>query len=121
MNFLGPSNFLPFVILLTLITSVSAADNSELRPNPFELPSGIYSQDNAPQEKPQNLQLQAIFDIKGKKIATISGENFITGDFAFGKKVIEISNNQVTLHADGKEEVLILDKSRFQLRKNNKK
>lgn len=123
MSLLGLFNILPFVVLLAFITlgSASAADDSELRPNPFELPLGIYSKDNPPVEQPQNLRLQAIIDIKGKRIATISGENFMKGDFAFGKQVVGISENQVTLNANGKEEILILDKNRFRIRKNQKK
>lgn len=112
-----------FVVLLAFIplNDVFAADKDEIRENPFELPQGIYSSENPPVEQPQNLQLQAIFNIKGKRIATISGENFMKGDFAFGKRVINISNNQVILNAGGKEEILILENTRFKIQKNLKK
>ena len=65
--------------------------------------------------------LQAIFDINGKRIVTISGENFMQGDFAFGKRVLSILDNRVILDAGGKEETLVLEKSRFKLRKYNRK
>ena len=44
-----------------------------MRVNPFELPRGIYSKDNIPEETLQTLKLEAIFTIKGQKIANISG------------------------------------------------
>jgi len=122
LNRLGPFNFL-YLFLLAFIApgSVSAMDNSPSRLNPFELPSGIYSKENAPKELPQTLKLQAIFEIKGKHIVTISGENFMKGDFAFGKKVINISNNQVILDAGGQQEILTLEKTRFHIQKDPKK
>jgi len=101
--------------------SASAADDSPPRLNPFELPQGIYSKDYAPKIQPQNLKLQAIFDIEGKRIATINGGNFRVGDFAFGKRVVDISQNQVRLNAGGKEEILLLEKSRFRIQKKDKK
>lgn len=122
MNLPDPINSLTFVLFtLIALESASAADGSQPRVNPFELPPGIYSQENAPQEQPQDLVLQAIFYIKGKHIVTISGQNFIKGDFAFGKRVTSISNNQVILDAGGKEEILILEKTRFKIRKHTKK
>jgi len=87
------------------------------RVNPFELPPGIYSKDNIPTVQPQNLALQAIFNINGKRIVTISGENFMKGDFAFGKRVLSIYDNRVILDAGGKEEILVLEKNRFRLQK----
>ena len=89
--------------------------------NPFVLPPGIYSKDNIPKIQPQNLVLQAIFNINGKRIATISGENFRKGDFAFGKRVVSIFDNRVILDAGGKEEIMVLEKTRFRLRKSNPK
>ena len=53
--------------------SVFAAEKPNVRVNPFELPRGIYSKDNIPEETPQTLKLEAIFTIKGQKIANISG------------------------------------------------
>ena len=50
-----------------------AAEKPNVRVNPFELPRGIYSKDNIPEETPQTLNLEAIFTIKGQKIANISG------------------------------------------------
>ncbi len=115
-------NSLTFVLFAFItLESASAADGNQPRVNPFELPPGIFSQENAPKEQQQDLVLQAIFNIKGKHIVTISGRNFIQGDFAFGKRVTSISNNQVTLDAGGKEEILILEKTRFKIRKHKKK
>jgi len=122
LNLPDPINSLAFVLFTFIaLESASAADGSQPRLNPFELPPGIYSQENAPKELPQDLVLQAIFNFKGKDIVTISGKNFIKGDFAFGKRVTSISKNQVTLDAGGKEEILILEKTVFKIRKHNKK
>ena len=122
LNLPGPYNFL-LTILLTFIApgTASAANDMEPRANPFELPPGIYSKDNIPAALPQRLILQAIFDVNGKRIATISGENFMQGDFAFGKRVLSILDNRVILDAGGKEEILVLEKTRFKLRKHNRK
>jgi hypothetical protein len=119
LNLPGPYNYF-FVILVASIASgsASAANNNEPRTNPFELPNGIFSKDNIPKEQPQNLKLQAIFNINGKRIATISGENFIQGDFAFGKRVINIFDDQVVLGAEGTEEILILEENKFRLKKS---
>ena len=95
-----------------------AAEKPLVRANPFELPRGIYSKDNIPEETPQTLELQAIFTVRGQKIATISGQNFIKGDFAFGKQVVQIFNNRVVLYAEGKEENLILQSTNFIIRKH---
>ena len=62
-----------------------AAEKPLIRVNPFELPQGVYSKDNIPEVTPQTLAIEAIFTVKGQKIATISGQNFLKGDFAFGK------------------------------------
>ena len=86
-----------------------AAEKPLMRVNPFELPRGIYSKDNIPVETPQTLTLEAIFTLKGQKIATISGQNFVTGDFAFGKRVAQIFKNRVVLDDGGKEQNLILE------------
>jgi hypothetical protein len=50
-----------------------AAEKPLMRVNPFELPRGIYSQENIPEKTRQTLALETIFTIKGQKIATISG------------------------------------------------
>ena len=122
MNLPGPYNFLPFVLLAFIASeTASATGDSQPRLNPFELPPGIYSADNAPKVQKQNLKLQAIFDIDGKRIATISGVNFMKGDLVFGKKITDISPNQVTLDAGGKEEILVLERTRFQIQKGSKK
>jgi hypothetical protein len=122
LNLPDPIHSLTFVLFTFIaLESASAADGSQPRVNPFELPPGIFSQENAPDEQKQDLVLQAIFNIKGKHIVTISGRNFIKGDFAFGKRVTSISNNQVILDAGGKEEILILDKTKFKIRKHKKK
>jgi len=89
-----------------------------MRINPFELPRGVHSKDNIPKETPQTLTLEAIFTIKGQKIATISGQNFIKGDFAFGKRVTQIFKNRVVLDDGGKEENLILEDTKFTIRKH---
>jgi hypothetical protein len=62
-----------------------------------------------PKETPQTLTLEAIFTIKGQKNATISGQNFVKGDFAFGKRVAQIFKNRVVLYDGGKEKNLILE------------
>jgi hypothetical protein len=98
--------------------SVFAAEKPLMRVNPFELPRGIYSKDNIPKETPQTLKLEAIFTIKGQKIATISGQNFVKGDFAFGKRVAQIFKNRVVLDDGGKEENLILEGIKFTIRKH---
>lgn len=109
------------IIVVASITPIPeasfAANNNGPRLNPFELPSGIYSKDNIPKELPQELKLQAIFDIKGRQVATISGENFEKDDYAFGKRVLNIFDNQVILDAGGKEEILVLDDDKFRLSK----
>ena len=96
--------------------SVFAAD-PPLRSSPFDLPKGVYSKDNIPKEAPQTLTLEAIFTLKGQKIATISGQNFVEGDFAFGKRVAQIFKNRVILDAEGKEESLVLESTQFTIRK----
>jgi hypothetical protein len=122
LNLPGPYNFLPFVLLAFMASeSASATNDGRPRVNPFELPPGVYTKENAPIVQTQNLKLQAIFNIEGKHIATISGGNFRKGDFAFGKKVIDISNNQVILDAGGKQEILTLEQTRFRIQKGNKK
>jgi hypothetical protein len=88
---------------------VFAAEKPLMRVNPFELPRGIYSKDNIPEEIPQTLALEAIFTVKGRKIATISEQNFVKGDFAFGKRVVQIFKNRVVLDDGGKEQNLILE------------
>ena len=98
--------------------SVFAAEKPLMRVNPFELPRGIYSKDNIPEEIPQTLALEAIFTVKGRKIATISGQNFVKGDFAFGKRVVQIFKNRVILDDGGKEENLILEGTKFTIRKH---
>ena len=109
-----------FLLLLSFNTA-TAEDETPSRVNPFELPKGIYSKGNIPEELPQNLTLQAIFTINERKIVTISGENFVLGDFAFGKRVVSISKDRVTLDAGGKEEILLLESSKFILQKNSQK
>ena len=89
-----------------------------MRVNPFELPRGIYSKDNILEEAPQTLKLEAIFTIKGQKIANISGQNFIKGDVAFGKRVAQIFKNRFVLDDEGKEENLILESTKFTIRKH---
>jgi len=114
-----------FIKILTAIIIVNlsagllfAAEKPLMRVNPFELPRGIYSKDNIPVETPQTLTLEAIFTLKGQKIATISGQNFVTGDFAFGKRVAQIFKNRVVLDDGGKEENLILEDTKFTIRKH---
>jgi hypothetical protein len=114
-----------FVKILTSIIIVNlsagllfAEEKPLMRVNPFELPRGIYSKDNIPEETPQTLTLEAIFTIKGQKIATISGQNFIKGDFAFGKRISQIFKNRVVLDNGGKEENLILEGTTFTIRKH---
>jgi hypothetical protein len=89
-----------------------------VRVNPFEFPRGVYSKDNIPKETPQTLSLEAIFTVKGQKIATISGQNFVKGDFSFGKRVAQIFKNRVVLDDGGKEENLILEDTNFTIRKH---
>jgi hypothetical protein len=98
--------------------AVFAAEKPLMRVNPFELPRGIYSKDNIPVEIPQTLRLEAIFTIKGQKIATISGQNFVQGDFVFGKRLAQIFTNRVVLDDGGKEEHLILEDTKFTIRKH---
>jgi hypothetical protein len=95
-----------------------AAEKPLMRVNPFELPKGIYSKENIPKKTPQTLALEAIFTIQGEKIATISGQNFVKGDFAFGKRVVQIFKNRVVLDDGGKEENLILEDTTFTIRKH---
>ncbi len=122
MNLPGPYSF-PIVIVLVAITlgTAFAADTNEPRVNPFALPPGVYSKDHIPKKQPQRLVLQAIFHINGKRIATISGENFMKGDLVFGKRVINIFDNRVILDAGGKEEILALKKMQFEIHKNRRK
>ena len=94
-----------------------AAEKPLMRVNPFELPRGVYSKDNILEVNPQTLALEAIFTIKGQKIATISGQNFVKGDFAFGKRVAKIFKNQDVLDNTGKEENLILEGTKFTIHK----
>ncbi len=109
-----------FAIIVVFLAggSVLAAEKPLMRVNPFELPRGVYSKENAPQEVPQTLRLQAIFTLKGQKIATISGQNFIEGDFVAGKRLTRIFKNRVTLDDAGKEESLVLENMRFSIRKH---
>lgn len=107
------------LLLVCLIGNpVDAADQPLMRTNPFELPRGIYSKDNIPKEEPQTLVLEAIFTIKGQKIATISGQNFFKGDFVFGKRLTQIFQNRVILDDAGKEESLVLQSGTFSIRKH---
>jgi hypothetical protein len=71
-----------------------------------------------PEQTPQTLKLEAIFTLKGQKIATNSGQNFVKGDFAFGKRVAQIFKNRVVLDDGGKEEKLILEGTKFTIRKH---
>jgi hypothetical protein len=112
-----------FIKTLTIVFylaggTVFAAEKPLMRANPFELPRGIYSKDNIPVETPKTLRLEVIFTIKGQKITTISGQNFIKGDFAFGKRVVQIFKNRVVLDDEGKEESLILEGAKFTIRKH---
>ena len=100
------------------VESATAADKPLTRVNPFDLPRGVYSKDNIPEEVPQTLKLQAIFTIKGKKIATISGQNFMVGDFVAGKRLTNIFKNRVILDNAGKEESLVLQGMKFSIRKH---
>ena len=122
LNLPSPNNFLFVILVISMASGTAfAANGNGPRVNPFELPQGIYSKEHIPKEQPQDLELQAIFNINGKRIATISGENFLKGDFAFGKRVLNIFDNQVVLDSGGKEEILILEKNNFKLRKSFKK
>ena len=122
MNLPSPNNFQLVIVIISILSGTAfAANDNDPRVNPFELPQGIYSRDNIPKEHPQDLILQAIFNFNGKRIATISGENFAIGDFAFGKRVLNIFDNQVILDSGGKEETLILEKNKFKLRKSFRK
>jgi hypothetical protein len=118
---LKAKNFIKTLIAIIIVClaggSAFATDKHLMRVNPFELPRGIYSKDNIPAETPQTLKLEAIFTVKGQKIATISGQNFVKGDFAFGKRVVQIFKNRVVLDAGGKEESLILESAKFTIRK----
>ena len=49
---------------------------------------------------------------------TISGQNFIKGDFAFGKRVAQIFENRVVLDDEGKEKNLTLKSTKFTIRKH---
>ena len=98
--------------------AVFAAEKPLMRVNPFELPRGIYSKDNIPKETPQTLTLEAVFTVKGQKIATISGQNFIEGDFVGGKRLTRIFKNRVILDDAGKEENLVLESGNFSIRKH---
>ena len=110
---------LPAILFVFLSSSsVYAADKSLGRVNPFELPRGIYSKDNIPNEVPQTLVLEAIFTIKGQKMATISGQNYIEGDFVGGKRLTRIFKNRVALDDAGKEESLVLQSGTFRIRKH---
>jgi hypothetical protein len=106
------------ILLFMFNCPAFAADKSMKSVNPFELPPGVYSKDNIPEEIPQTLILEAIFTIEGQKIATISGQNFFKGDFAFGKRVAQIFKNRVVLEDGGKEENLILENTKFTIRKH---
>ena len=122
LNLPGPLNFLFVVTAVSLLSGTAVALNDEgPRVNPFELPHGIYSKENIPKEQPQTLKLQAIFNINGKRIATISGENFKKNEYAFGKRVLKIFDNHVVLDTGGKEETLILDNKKFNISKQNPK
>ena len=116
MKYTSTSSTLLFVLLAAM--PAFAMEKSLTRVKPFELPRGIYSKDNIPQEEPQELNLEAIFTIKGQKIATISGQNFIEGDFVSGKRLTRIFKDRVTLDDAGKEESLTLNKNKkFSIRK----
>ena len=79
---------------------------------------GIYSKYNILEKTPQTLALEVIFAIKGQKKTTISGGSFIKGDFVFGKRMVQIFKNRVVLDDGGKEENLILEESKFTIRKH---
>lgn len=107
------------ILLFIAVGSGFAEDKPLDRVNPFDLPSGVYSKENTPAETPpQNLRLEAIFTLKKQKIATISGQNFVIGDFAYGKRVMQIFNNRVVLDNAGEEENLVLENSKFVIRKH---
>ena len=109
---------LPAILFIFLaVNSVYAAEEPPKRTNPFELPKGVYSKDNIPKEEPKTLTLEAIFTIKTQKIATISGENYIEGDFIGGKRLTHIFKNRVTLDDAGKELSLVLESGEFRIRK----
>ena len=53
-----------------------------------------------------------------KLYETISGQNFIEGDFVSGKRLTRIFKDRVTLDDAGKEESLTLNKNKkFSIRK----
>lgn len=122
MNLPSPFNISALIIVVSFgFGTAFAADKNPSRVNPFELPPGIYSQGNFPKTQKQTLKLEAVFKINGKYIATISGNNFVKGDFAFGKRVLNIFENKVVLDDGGNEEILVLQKSNFRLQTRNVK
>ncbi len=122
MNLPSPYNMIP-IILITVIGlgTAFADDRGSVRVSPFELPAGIHSKGNAPKKPDKILQLEAVFKIKGKHIATISGTNFNKGDFAFGRRVLNIFDNRVLLDAGEEREILFLQKSKFRLQSKSNK
>ncbi len=116
MNLPSPYNMIPTILIAVIGLGVAFADDKgSPRVNPFELPAGIHSKGNIPKKPEKILQLEAVFKIKGQHIATISGTNFIKGDFAFGRKVLNIFDNRVLLDAGEEKEFLFLPKSNFKL------
>lgn len=78
------------------------------RDNPFTLPEGVYHKSNMPQQEVETLELQAVVFSGDRKIATISGFNFEEGQWAFGRKVLQILKDRAILEEDGKRTILHL-------------
>ena len=112
------SKTLPVVLFFFLAGgNVSAEQKPVERTNPFDLPKGVYSKENIPKEVPQTLTLEAIITLRGRRIATISGQNYVEGDFIGGKRVTGIFKKRVTLDDAGQEESLVMDNMNFTIRK----
>jgi|GEM_PF-4409726 len=76
--------------------------------HPFMLPHGVYPKGMEPKEKPEELFLEAVVTFQGKRQAVINGDNYSIGDFVFGRKVIDIFYNRVTLEEDGKLKDIVM-------------
>lgn len=86
--------------------------------NPFALPEGVASRSKlAKKNEKEKLVLQAVTVTDGeKRIASISGENFMVGDEIYGKKLIFIGNDYVILERGPEKIRLSLERPPFSVR-----
>ena len=109
---------LSLLLLVFWVTNLFAFDpeSGERRGNPFSLPEGVVSRSKlSKKDDKEKLVLQAITAATGgeKRIASISGENFLVGDEVNGRKIIIIGSDFVILERGPEKMKLTLERRPF--------